>query len=166
MKPGRKPVPARLRALHGNPSDHYEVIHEPEGVGALWAPPADFDEDQRAEWNYAIEHASPGLLTGTDRNVLAIWCVASVEHMRARSEVRKLGQIVKTVDGNAIQNPYLPIVNKQALIMLRVAADLGFSPASRAALGRGELGHGGTGPSSGSARLAQYLAQKPDKLDA
>jgi len=165
MKRGPKPVPATLRALHGNPGDHYEVIDEPSGVGALWAAPDDFDELQRAEWNYAIEHAPPGVLTGTDRNVLAIWCVASVEHARARAEVRKLGQVVKTKDGNAIQNPYLPIVNKQALLMLRVAAEIGFSPASRAALGRGDIGYAGTG-STGSARLQQYLARKPDKVDA
>jgi hypothetical protein len=45
--------------------------------------------------------------------------------------VRKLGQVVKTKDGNAIQNPFLPVVNRQALIKLRAGGEMGFSPAAR-----------------------------------
>jgi phage terminase small subunit len=96
-----------------------------------------------------------------------IWCVAAVNHALAAQEVRKLGQIVKTKDGNAIQNPYLPIVNRQALIMLRAGAEMGFSPASRAALGRAAQGEGfgrGGGPGQLPNSLTDYLDAKPDKL--
>jgi hypothetical protein len=31
------------------------------------------------------------------------------------------GQVVKTKDGNAVNNPYLGIVNRQAFIMIRVS---------------------------------------------
>jgi P27 family predicted phage terminase small subunit len=114
--------------------------------------------------------APPGLLTGTDREVLAIWCVACVEHARAAQEVRNLGQVVKTKDGNAIQKPYLPIVNRQALIMLKAGSEMGFSPAARASLG-GAASEFGDGPTAGrkgrlkSGTLAAYLEQKPDKLN-
>src|SRR5947208_2552376 len=113
---GRKPKPVMLRQLHGNPHQHRLPTpeQEPQGVGALWAPPAWFDDEQRGQWDYALEHAPPGLLTGTDREALVVWCVACIEHARAVQEVRKLGQVVKTKDGNAIQNPFLPIVNRQA----------------------------------------------------
>jgi hypothetical protein len=97
-----------------------------------------------------------------------VWVVASVEHARAAQEVRKLGQVVKTKEGNAIQNPFLPIVNRQALIMMRAGGEMGFSPASRAALGRsGEAiapGGGRAGQIAGTP-FAAYLAAKPDKLD-
>ena len=46
-----------------------------------------------------------------------------------------MGQVVKTRDGNAVNNPYLGIVNRQALIMIRAACELGFTPAARASLG-------------------------------
>lgn len=164
--------PTSLKELHGNPRKQRLPTpeEEPQGVGVLWAPPQWFNEDQRDQWHYAIENAPPGLLTGTDREVLAIWCVASVEHAKAAQEVVKLGQVVKTKDGNAIQNPFLPIVNRQALIMLRAGGEMGFSPASRAALGQAAID-----PEHGSARrpqqiagskLGRYLAAKPDQLDS
>jgi len=162
-----KPVPTHLRMLHGNPDHRPVPKDEPEGVGILWSPPDWFDDELRAQWHYAIENAPLGLLTGTDRETLAVWCMASVEHARASQEVRKLGQVVKTKDGNAIQNPYLPIVNRQALIMLRAGAEMGFSPASRAAIGRGipldDLPGRGAHQIAGT-KLGDYLAEKPDKL--
>jgi P27 family predicted phage terminase small subunit len=162
---GPKTTPTHLRLLHGNPRKEPLPADEPEGVGILWAPPAWFDDEQRAQWHYAIENASPGLLTATDREVLVVWTVASVEHARAAQEVRKLGQVVKTKEGNAIQNPFLPVVNRQALIMMRAGAEMGFSPASRASIGRGEpLPAGRAGQLAGTP-LAQYLSEKPDKLD-
>ena len=39
--------------------------------------------------------------------------------------------IVKAPPGAPIQNPYLPIVNRQALVMLKAASELGFTPAAR-----------------------------------
>jgi P27 family predicted phage terminase small subunit len=168
-KRGPKNIPTVLKELHGNPGKRALPVDEPDGVGDLWAPPAWFNDEQRDQWNYAIDHAPPGLLTGTDREVLAIWCVACVEHARAAQEVRKLGQVVKTKDGNAIQNPFLPIVNRQALIMLRAGAEMGFSPAARASLGSAAPAFG-DGPGRrrirGESELDRYLALKPDKLDA
>ena len=137
--PGPPRKPTHLRLLHGAPDHRPLPKDEPQGVGVLWSPPDWFDDDQREQWLYAIENAPAGLLTATDREVLVIWTVASVEHARAAQEVRKLGAIVKTKDGNAIQNPFLPVVNRQAVIMMRAGGEMGFSPASRAALGRGGL---------------------------
>ncbi len=166
MRTGRKPVPAVLKQLHGFPGHHKKVGIEPEGRGSI-SPPAWFDAAQRAQWKYAIKHAPFGLLTGTDREVLAIWCVAAVEHARAVLEVRKLGQVVKTREGNAVQNPFLSIVNRQAVIMLRAGAELGFSPAARASLGTSSLisdPENDVRPGAKSA-LDEYLEQKPDRLN-
>jgi len=166
MPPRHKPTV--LHELHGNPSKTRANENEPEGVGVLWAPPPWFDDEQRGQWHYALENAPPGLLTATDRETLVVWCVASVEHARAAQEVRKLGQVVKTQAGNAIQNPYLPIVNRQALIMLRSGAEMGFSPASRAAIGQAglDIEAPGRGPRQiAGTKLGQYLAEKPDRLE-
>jgi P27 family predicted phage terminase small subunit len=168
-KRGPKKIPTVLKELHGNPGKRALPVDEPDGVGDLWAPPAWFDDEQRDQWNYAIDHAPPGLLTGTDREVLVVWVVACVEHAKAAQEVRKLGQVVTTKDGNAIQNPFLPIVNRQALIMLKAGSEMGFSPAARASLGSAAPAFG-DGPGRrrirGESELDRYLALKPDKLDA
>ena len=163
-KGGRRMTPTHLRLLHGNPSKLPPLIDEPEGVGTLRSPPDWFDDQQRAQWHYAVENAPLGLLTRTDREVLVVWTVACVEHARAAKEVRKLGQVVKTKEGNAIQNPFLPIVNRQALIMMRAGAEMGFSPASRASIGRGgePVPAGRAGQIAGTALAA---SEKPDKLD-
>ena len=101
-----------------------------------------------------------------------IWCVAAVEHARAVQEVRRRGQVVKTRDGNVIQNPFLPIVNRQALIMLRAGAEMGFSPSARMALGTPPEPAGGgryigaSCPGRAKTGLDAYLDDKPDRLDS
>lgn len=141
-------------------------VDVPEGRGDLWAPPDWFNDEQRAEWHYAIDNAPLGLLTATDRGVLSIWCVASVEYSKAVGEVRRLGQVVKTADGNPIQNPFLGIVNRQANIMMRSGAEMGFSPASRMAFGKSAGEEGRPVPGRRSGALDEYLTQKPDRLDS
>ena len=165
-KRGPKSTPMVLTALHGNPHDHALPTDVPDGRGDLWQAPEWFDELQRAQWDYALEHAPLGLLTGTDREVLVVWCVASVEHARAAQEVRRLGQVVKTKEGNAIQNPFLPIVNRQALIMMRAGAEMGFSPASRVSLGTPAESARYIGGQRVNAKggLDEYLDEKPDRL--
>ena len=79
-----------------------------------------------------------------------------------------MGQVVKTRDGNAIQNPFLSIMNRQASLMVRFGAELGFSPAARASLGSSAPAFG-DGPGlriRGESDLARYLELKPDNLDS
>lgn len=63
---------------------------------------------------------------------MTVWVVAEDIHRQAVQAVVKFGLITKTpTKGDPMQNPYLPIVNKQAQIMLKAAAELGFTPSSR-----------------------------------
>lgn len=164
-------VPTHLKRLHGNPGKQH-LPAEPEGVGLLWKPPEWFDDEQRDQWHYAIEHAPPGLLTATDRENLVVWCAASVEHARASSELRKQGQTITNKQGNVIINPLLVVMNRQAEVMLRASGTLGFSPVSRAAIGRA-LGREGFGVPAGpglrqiaGSALGKYLDEAPDKFDS
>lgn len=168
MPSGRKPQPTMLKVLHGNPHEHRlpSPEAEPQGQGELWAAPTWFDDDQREQWHYAIDFAPPGLLTATDRQMLTVWVGACVEYQRAMVELHKSGQVVKTVDGNVIQNPYLSIINRQALILIRAVSELGFSPAARASLGAKAPEFDRNGGRPTTTRLTAYLARKPDRLDA
>jgi P27 family predicted phage terminase small subunit len=158
-------TPAALVKLRGNPA-HRPIPDEPPGVGDLWACPDDFDDEQRAAWRYAVDHAPMGLLSGTDRDVMIVWCLANVEHRRAAREVARLGQVVQRSDGSVGINPYMRVMNAQAQIILRTCGEIGFSPAARAHLGAAAP-HGDIGPRGSliSGDLAAYLDEKPDKLN-
>jgi P27 family predicted phage terminase small subunit len=111
----------------------------------------------------------PSLLTGTDRAIFSVWPVACVEYARAAQEVRNLGQVVKTKEGNVIQNPYLSIMNRQAAIMLKAGGELGFTPAARASLGSIAPEFNdvpGYRTKRVKSELDEYIAAKPDKLDS
>lgn len=83
-------------------------------------------------WCYAIEHAPAGLLKKLDRTVLMIWVVAEDLHRQAAEKLAKFGLLTQAPNsGMPMQSPFLPILNKQAQIMLKAAEQLGFTPASR-----------------------------------
>jgi P27 family predicted phage terminase small subunit len=129
---GRKPVPTKLKIVRGNPGKRALNHDEPIPPGDLAEPPDWLSASQKAGWNYAIENAPKGLLKCLDRSVLTAWVVAEDLHRRASEQVDKFGILTKAPNtGLAIQSPYLPVVNKQAAIMMKAAEQLGFSPVSR-----------------------------------
>jgi P27 family predicted phage terminase small subunit len=167
---GRKPKPTILKELAGNPGHRPLNAAEPQPAGLLAEPPDWFNADQRTSWDYALAHAPAGLLRKIDRSVLAIWVVAEDLHRRATLEVLRGGMLVKSKegeDGVAVQSPYLPIVNRQAGIMLKCAEQLGFSPAARPRLHvpptplhdrRAPAGAG----DAGAETFAAFLAEDPE----
>jgi P27 family predicted phage terminase small subunit len=164
MPSGRKPLPARLHRLHGNPHGHRlpEEGDEPRAPSTICStPPPWFDRDQRAVWRHAVDHAPFGILAEIDRSTLAVWCVASVEHRRAALQIRQAGQVVEARDKRMIPNPHFRVLNACASLMIRAGSELGFSPASRASLGIRAQQRGGL---NGNSKLRDYLAQKPDKI--
>ena len=132
---GRKPIPTALHRLHGRPSKTAPPKLEPKPVGELLDAPGWFNDTQRAGWTHALRHAPPGLLKRLDRGALAVWVVAEDLHHQAAAAQARAHLLVRTPDGELpIQSPYLPIINRQALIMLKAASELGFTPVTR---GRG-----------------------------
>ena len=129
---GRKPVPTHLKVIRGNPGKRKLNKNEPLPIGDLVDAPEWMAESQRQNWNYAVENAPKGLLKKLDRSVLVAWTVAEDLHRRSSEQVEKFGILTKAPNtGLPMQSPYLPVVNKQAQIMLKAAELLGFTPASR-----------------------------------
>lgn len=129
---GRKPKPSFLRALDGGAShSRVENPDEPKPTGDIADPPMDLSATQQKIWRHAIANAPAGMLKLIDASVFKVWVVAEDTLEQARAEVSRLGLLVKTKDGATIQNPYLPIQNKQAAIVMKAAAELGFSPTAR-----------------------------------
>jgi phage terminase small subunit len=103
----------------------------------------------KANWDYALANAPPGLLRKIDRAMLTVWVVAEDTHRRAAQLLDTTRTLLMRQDGEAKPFPslYLGIMNKQALILAKVVAELGFSPCSRVRL------FANTGPPSNSAPI-------------
>ena len=71
------------------------------------------------------------LLTNLDRAALAAYCGAYALWAEATEAIQKYGAMIKSPQGFPIQSPYLAIANRQAEIMMRIASEFGFTPASR-----------------------------------
>ncbi len=139
---GRQRKPTHLKLVEGARDRRPGAVKSGEPVprGHLSAkdPPEHFCESRRAIWAYAVTHAPHGLLRRLDAQIFEAWCDAC--HLR-REAMRKLSagaMLVKTPNGAAVQNPYLGIVNRQAVIMKALAAEMGFTPAARTRISVGE----------------------------
>jgi phage terminase small subunit len=132
----RRFKPIQLKLISG--SRRIPNAPEPEAPGALAEPPAWLSPGQREQWAYAVANAPPSLWRRLDASILAIWAVAADLHQQASMKVAEVGMLIRAPDsGLPMQSPYLPIVNKQAQIMLKAAALLGIGPASRAGIAAG-----------------------------
>ena len=136
---GRKPKPTALKLLAGNPGGRKLNKQEPIPSGQLINPPEWMTNEQKADWKTAIENAPRGLLKKLDGSALSVFIVAKDLHRQACQAVEKFGMITKSpIKGDPVQNPYLPIINKQAQIMIKTASELGFTPSSRTRVNVGD----------------------------
>jgi phage terminase small subunit len=171
---GRKPTPTMLFNLHGKPNKGRKANpEEPKPqTGDLCDAPGWMCDTQQACWKNAIEHAPAGLLAHIDRGVLAVWVVAEDLHRRAVvAQNRAASRLVQApLASTPMQSPYLAIINKQGMMMIKAASELGFSPVSRPRIGAGvstppagsERTNGARGSKPGSG-LEEFLASHPDR---
>ena len=71
------------------------------------------------------------ILTHLDRAALASYCGAYGMWAEATEAIQKFGTMVKSPSGYPVQSPYVSIANRQTEIMMRIASEFGFTPASR-----------------------------------
>lgn len=129
---GRRPKPTRIKALTGNPGKRPLNPHEPRPEPALPDCPSQLSPVAREEWiRLTAELSKLNLITHLDRGALATYCAAYALWAEAMEQIQKYGTMVKSPTGYPIQSPYLSIANRQAELMMRIAAEFGFTPASR-----------------------------------
>ncbi len=169
---GRKPKPTALKNLHGHPGKRRPNPNEPKPEGDLREPPSWLTESQRQGWAYALAHAPRGVLRRIDRGVLAVWVVAEDLHRQASERLAKTRSLLVKPPSSElpIQSPYLPILNRQAQVMMKAAEQLGFSPAARPRLAvyeppRSDDDTTETKPETGDGEdLDAYLARNPSRV--
>jgi P27 family predicted phage terminase small subunit len=137
---GRKPRPTYLKLVTGNPGKRPLNAAEPKPKTGIPAPPAELSGDAKAEWRRVAHHLHAlGILTTADRAALAAYCQAYGrwrQAERALAEMAKLDPVtgalmIRTKDGNAIQNPLVGTANKAMADMVRYAAEFGMTPSAR-----------------------------------
>ncbi len=129
---GRKPVPTHIKAITGNPGKRPLNADEPLPAPAVPDCPSELGAVAKAEWErLAADLVKLRLLTPLDRAALATYCGAYELWAEATAAIQTYGSMVKSPQGFPMQSPYIAIANRQAEIMLRVASEFGFTPASR-----------------------------------
>jgi P27 family predicted phage terminase small subunit len=129
---GRRPKPTRLKVLTGNPGKRPLNRDEPRPEVIIPDCPAELGPVARREWDRLVgELVKLKLLTNLDRAALAAYCGAYALWAEATKAIQKYGAMVKSPSGYPIQSPYVAIANRQAEIMMRIASEFGFTPASR-----------------------------------
>jgi P27 family predicted phage terminase small subunit len=156
---GRKPKPTALALLHGETNKGKKINRsEPLPPGDLDEPPEWLTEEQKAGWRYAMDNAPPGLMRRLDRGMLTVWVVAEDTHRRAAMLLAQTGgdTLLMRRGEEALPFPslYLKMMNQQALIMVKAASELGFSPAARA------RAYAGAGATDGGLIAAAQAAPK------
>jgi P27 family predicted phage terminase small subunit len=129
---GRRPTPSRIKALTGNPGKRPLNAHELRPEPALpECPPELSPAGGREGERLSAELSKLHLVTNLDRGALATYCAAYGFWTEALEQIQKYGTMVKSPTGYPIQSPYLAIANRQAELMIRIASEFGFTPASR-----------------------------------
>ena len=151
---GRRPKPTRLKMLTGNPGKRPLNTDEPRPVANIPECPEELGPVARAEWDRLVgELVSLRLLTNLDRAALAAYCGAYALWAEATAQIQKYGAMIKSPTGFPIQSPYLAIANRQAEIMMRIASEFGFTPASRSRIAT---------PDKSAPSLIDLMESRPD----
>jgi len=137
---GRKPKPSHLRVVTGNPGKRPLNAREPQPAARLPECPPELTDDGKDEWGrISVELYNCGLLAGVDRAALGAYCQAYGRWVQAERALAKMaandpltgGLLIKTTNGNAIQNPLVGIANKAMADMVRYAVEFGMTPSAR-----------------------------------
>ena len=145
MTVGRKPLPAEWRVMTGNPGRR--AIPEPppakKPARVPTAPPYLTPDGKKEFRRVAKLLHGAGLLAELDVGALALYADAFATWKDARDRVAASAMVIRTRNGNAIQNPYLGIQNQAAKRMHQLMVEFGMTPSSRMRIGIDSKDEGG-----------------------
>ena len=126
--------PKSQKETSGNSESRELAKEEPKAIPVVECPP-ELGPVARQEWDrIAGALTAVGRLTVLDRALLAAYCNAYAQWLEAVEALEKYGAVMKSPSGYPVQSIYVSIANRQVEIMKRIAAEFGFTPASRSRL--------------------------------
>jgi P27 family predicted phage terminase small subunit len=141
MTRGRKPRPTNIKIVAGTDRADRRNDFEPKPDLCIPDVPPHLSDEAKVEWGRVCHEAyALGILSNLDRAGLAAYCQAYGRWVQAERALAMMaerdpitrGLMIKTTNGNAIQNPLVGTANKAMQDMVRYAAEFGFTPAARA----------------------------------
>lgn len=139
------PDPNALRLLQGGRAREVvaPVVEKPIEIPK---PPVFLKGYALDEWDRVIEELySIGLYRDIDQNALAAYCMAYKRWRTAEEDLDKLADndsvthaaMIRTTNGNAVQNPLLGVASAARRDMMRIAAEFGMTPSARTTIRNG-----------------------------
>jgi P27 family predicted phage terminase small subunit len=114
--------------------------YEPAPRPAMPACPDFLSDYAREEWSRVAQTLYDlGTLSQIDQSMLAAYCTAFAHWRRAEEDLERMAQadtsthgaVIRTKQGNFIQNPLVGVANTARREMQRLAAEFGLSPSAR-----------------------------------
>ena len=147
MTRGRKPKPSAMKVITGQDRADRIPKGEPIPITIMQQPPTPpnyLDEYALEEWNLVCGALFRcGVLTEIDGRGLGLYCIAMGRLRKAEEAIQQMaranpasgGLIMKTTNGNIVQNPMIGIANTAMRDAVKYAAEYGLTPSSRVRLG-------------------------------
>ena len=144
---GRKPKPTAMKVVTGQARKDRMPTNEPMPVMIMSEvpdPPSHLDEYATEEWHHICGALFRcGVLTEIDGRGLAMYCQAYGRWRKAEEAIQAMaranpasgGLIMKTTNGNIVQNPMVGTANTAMRDAMKYAAEYGLTPSSRVRLG-------------------------------
>jgi P27 family predicted phage terminase small subunit len=121
-----------MKMLTGNPGKRPLNVNEPKPEVVAPECPVELGPAARREWDRMVgQLMGLRMLSELDRAALAAYCGAYALWAEATEAIQKYGAMIKSPTGYPVQSPYVAIANRQTEIMMRIASEFGFTPASR-----------------------------------
>lgn len=131
---GRKPKPARTKALSGSKHSNPSAIEFGDTIQDV-EPPEWLDDLATTMWRtVAPMLCRQGVLQLTDLHNLEVFCSAYSTFRESEQHVAQNGIVVVGATGGPVKNPALTAKNEAARQMASFGENLGLSPSARARL--------------------------------
>lgn len=128
---GRKPKPAAIKKLEGNPGKR-EIKEDVKGTGKAPKCPNWLMPDAKAEWKRLISiFESVGVIDEIDLNAFAGYCQSYARWKEAEEFLSKEGLVFRTPSGYVQQWPQVSIARQNKTDMLKFATEFGLTPSAR-----------------------------------
>lgn len=130
---GRKPKPAAIKKLEGNPGQR-PIPEDFVAASGKANRPAFLPRYAAETWDRICDSMPPGIYTGADVTLLVAYCLAA-DHMREASiQIQSEGHVVtvQTKDGFVPRrNPWCTVQNDAMAKIATIGSRLGLDPISR-----------------------------------
>lgn len=143
-KRGPKKKPSKIIKLRGSNRAYRRPENEPEPMAKIPEPPKWLKGEALVEWERVTGRLRAlGILSELDRAALVAYCQTWADYCnvlpycRGKPIETKSGEkiatgiLMKTANGNVIQNPAIGVRNRTLALLLRAAAEFGMTPAGR-----------------------------------